>query len=329
MQALIIVPEPDLHAQLAATLRDLGLEPVTVATLSVAAELFSPEQHRLIVVTWRAPDWDATEFCQNLRKADPDRLSTILVLTTNDRRSSDFQLAFDAGADDFMVYPIEPALLRIRLQIAVRRIQSRADSIRIEQQLRESNERFDLAVRGANEGLWDARPGNPWYRPDAEVWFSPRFKELLGFSDDEFPNLMGTWAARLHPDDRQRVFQAVTEHFDLKKPYDVQYRLLTKAGEYRWFSACGQALWDEQNQLVRMCGALRDITQVKNYEAMLLQSEANWRSLVENAPDIILLSDFNGTIKFINRYTDIAKDSIGRSIYDYVEEPYRERMRAR
>ena len=98
-------------------------------------------------------------------------------------------------------------------------MQSRAESIRVEQQLRESNERFDLAVRGANEGLWDARPRTtPWYRPDAEVWFSPRFKELLGFSDDEFPNLLESWAQRLHPDDRDRVFQAVTEHFEQKKP---------------------------------------------------------------------------------------------------------------
>ena len=209
------------------------------------------------------------------------------------------------------------------------RVQYRTQSARIEQQLRESNLRFDLAVRGANEGLWDARPReNPWFRPDAEVWFSPRFKELLGFSDDEFPNVMGSWADRLHSDDRDRVFQAVTEHFEHRRPYDVEYRLRTKSGEYRWFNARGQGVWDEQGKIVRMSGALRDITQIKNYETMLQQSEANWRSLVENAPDIIILADLQGTIKFINRSTPLAAESVGRTMYDYIDEPYKQTMRA-
>ncbi len=72
---------------------------------------------------------------------------------------------------------------------------------------------------------------------------------------------------------------------------------------------------------------MRDITQIKNYETMLQQSEATWRSLVENAPDIILLADLEGTIKFINRTTPIALQSIGRTMYDYIEEPYKDAAR--
>ena len=283
----------------------------------------------MIVVTWRAPDWDATEFCQNLRKADPDRLSTILVLTTNDRRSSDFQLALDACADDFMVYPIEPALLRIRLQIAVRRIQSRADSIRVEQQLRESNERFDLAVRVPTRACGTPAPATLGTARTPRCGSRRDSRNYSVFPTTNSPTSWVPGPRGCTPTIASAFFKLSPNILTLKKPYDVQYRLLTKAGEYRWFSARGQALWDEQNQLVRMSGVRCAILRkIKNYEAMLLQSEANWRSLVENVPDIILLSDFNGTIKFINRYTDIAKDSIGRSIYDYVEEPYRENVRA-
>ncbi len=267
-------------------------------------------------------------FFQSTREIDPKRRSIVLALAEQTSTVADLQLALDAGVDDYILHPIELPLLSIRLQIAARRVQYRTESAHIEQQLRESNLRFDLAVRGANEGLWDARPlGDAWYRPDTKVWFSPRFRELLGFSDEEFPDVMESWASRLHPDDRERIFQAVTEHFQHRIPYDVEYRLRTKSGEYRWFNARGQGIWNEQGQIERMSGTLRDITQIKNYETMLRQSEATWRSLVENAPDIILMADLEGTIKFINRTTPIAVQSIGRTMYDYIEEPFKDAAR--
>jgi PAS domain S-box-containing protein len=197
------------------------------------------------------------------------------------------------------------------------------NSCRIEQQLRESVERFELAVRGADEGLWDAQPmDESWQDPNSEVWFSPRCKELLGFQDDEFPNVRASWEARLHPDDRDRVLQAVVEHVSQKKPYDIEYRLRTKSGEYRWFSARGQAIWDEQGHVLRMAGSLRDTTQTREYASKLEQSEAKWRSLVENAPDIILLVDPQGKIEFVNRNAPGFEDLIGRTIYDYIDKEF-------
>ena len=268
MQALIVVDQPELRKALVNASRQFGFECTTLETAPAALDAFRSHKHPLVVLTWQAPNWDGTQLCQSFRQIDPSRHSTILVVTANAPSSSEFQNAFDAGADDFMVYPIEPALLRIRLQIAIRHQQHRSESIRIEQQLREINERFDLAVRGANEGLWDTSAlGKLWNRPDAEIWYSPRFKQLLGYSDEEFPNILGSWSTRLHPDDRQRIFEAVTNHIEHKKPYDVQYRLLTKSGEYRWYSARGQGIWDAHDELTRMSGSLRDITQIKNYEA--------------------------------------------------------------
>jgi PAS domain S-box-containing protein len=147
---------------------------------------------------------------------------------------------------------------------------------------------------------------------------------LLGFADDDFPNVLRSWDSRLHPDDRERVYQALTQHVENKEPYDIEYRLKTKSGEYRWFAARGQRIWDEQGRLMRMSGSLRDITQSNEDKTKLEDSEAKWRSLVENAPNIIMLFDLDGTIKFINRKTSIADQSIGRSTYDYIDEPSRE-----
>jgi len=264
---------------------------------------------------------------QQLREHDARQRSIFLVVT--DRSATrDLQLVLSAGADDYVLLPIEPALLEIRLTIAARRARSRQESTRLERELRESIERFELAVSGANDGLWDAHiMGQDWNRPDTQVWYSQRFKELLGYQDGEFPNVLESWASRLHPDDQEHVFKALNAHIDHRQPYDVDYRLRTKSGEYRWYSARGHAIWDEDGQLMRMAGSLRDITQTKEYEQQLAQSEAKWRSLVENAPDIILLTDLNGTLKFINRSTPEAERAVGRTAYDYVRQPFWEQTR--
>ncbi|MEW6245609.1 MAG: PAS domain S-box protein [Nitrospirota bacterium] len=153
------------------------------------------------------------------------------------------------------------------------------DRKRIEAALRDSNERLDLAVRGSTDGLWDGRviPGEHWSSPRTPVWWSPRLKELLGFADDEFPDVLESWSSRLHPDDKDRVFAALTAHIERKEPYDVEYRLLNKAGEYRWFRARGQAVWDDQGRLVRMAGSLQCVTDRKRAEEALRASEERLR----------------------------------------------------
>ncbi len=102
---------------------------------------------------------------------------------------------------------------------------------RSEEALRNSEERFELAVAGSNDGLWD------WDLLTSEVYYSPRFKELLGFGEDEFEHVFASFQTRLHPDDQERTMEEVRRHLVGRKPYDVEYRLQTKGGEYRWFRA--------------------------------------------------------------------------------------------
>jgi PAS domain S-box-containing protein len=326
MQALIITEQPELRALLGAAAKAAGFAPTAIAEFAAAEKAFADQYFALVIFIWRT-NHDAVSLVQQLREHDPRQRSIFLVVT--DRSATrDLQSALSAGADDYVLLPIEPALLEIRLAIAARRAQSRQEFTRLERELRESIERFELAVSGANDGLWDAKTmGREWNRPDAEVWYSQRFKELLGYPDDEFPNVMQSWALLLHPDDRDRVFQALNAHIELRQPYDVEYRLRTKSGEYRWYSARGHAIWDQQGQLMRMAGSLRDITQTKEYEQQLAQSESKWRSLVENAPDIILLTDPDGKLRFINRSTEEAQRAIGKTAYDYIRRPFWEPTR--
>ena len=134
---------------------------------------------------------------------------------------------------------------------------------KIEEALRESEARFALAIRGTEDGIWD------WNVVTDEDYFSPRFKELIGYADDELDAHFSTFESRLHPEDRSPTIAAVQRHLERREPFQVEYRLKTKAGEYRWFSAGGQAVWDEQGTPLRMAGSIRDITEQRQLEADL------------------------------------------------------------
>jgi PAS domain S-box-containing protein len=137
---------------------------------------------------------------------------------------------------------------------------------RTEAALRASEERFDLSVRGSSDGIWD------WNVLTNEVYYSPRFKELLGFRDDEIENVFSEFETRLHPDDRGRILEAIRAHHEDGQPYDVEYRLRRRDDAYGWFRARGQAVWDENHRAVRMAGSITDITDRKQFEAELLEA---------------------------------------------------------
>ncbi len=152
-----------------------------------------------------------------------------------------------------------------------------------ERELNESRERFDLAVRGSSDGIWD------WTVSTNEVYYSPRFKELLDYSDDEFPHHLDSFKSHLHPDDVTGTWDAVQRHLMADEPYDVTYRMLTKTNEWRWFRAKGAAIRDDDGVARRMAGSVSDITALKNAEEKLahdalldgLTGLANRRLLLE------------------------------------------------
>lgn len=139
-------------------------------------------------------------------------------------------------------------------------------------ELRASEERFTLAIRGSADGLWD------WNIRTNEVYYAPRFKQLLGYTEQEFENVFASFESHLHPDDVTRTRLAIDHHLKLEEPYDVEYRLRTKSHEYRWFRARGQAVWDE-GKAIRMAGSITDITQRKRAEESLEQ----YATLIERA----------------------------------------------
>lgn len=122
---------------------------------------------------------------------------------------------------------------------------------------RAANERFELVLRGANDGLWD------WDLRDNVTYYSDRCLELWGYAPDEVPREYATWRDRIHPDDWPAVEAALEAHLRDRRPYAVVYRARTKSGEYRRYRSCGQATWDEKGRPVRMAGSMTDVTDAR------------------------------------------------------------------
>ena len=170
-----------------------------------------------------------------------------------------------------------------------------------EMALRESLQRFDLMVVGSGVGMWDCVVNaDDMFNPNTPIYYSSRLKELLGFSDDEFPAVLGSWASLVHPDDAPRVFQALEDHLLRRVPYETEQRVFTKSGELRWFQARGQAIWDEQGRPVRMSGSFSDITARKHAEEQLAESERRLQSILNGTPSIVYMKDLNGRYTFAN-----------------------------
>ncbi|MEA5625636.1 PAS domain S-box protein [Nostoc sp. UHCC 0251] len=139
-----------------------------------------------------------------------------------------------------------------------------AERIRTEEVLRENEQRWQLALRGNNDGIWD------WNLKTNEVFFSARWKEMLGYEDNEISNHLDERLTRVHPDDIDWVTQALQDHFAQKTPfYITEYRVICKDGTYKWILDRGQALWDEDGNVVRIAGSNTDITARKQVEETL------------------------------------------------------------
>ena len=138
------------------------------------------------------------------------------------------------------------------------RIQTReAELAETTRELAGSQERFELAVRGSSEGLWD------WEVQSGHAWYSDLFKELLGYAPDELPDAFEALRSRLHPDDIGAFQEAFQRHATDNADYDVEYRLRTKAQGYRWFRACATSQRNGEGRVVRVVGSIQDITAQK------------------------------------------------------------------
>jgi diguanylate cyclase (GGDEF)-like protein/PAS domain S-box-containing protein len=129
--------------------------------------------------------------------------------------------------------------------------------------LRESEERYALAVQGTNDGIWD------WDLERDQVYFSSRWKAIVGCGDEEIGPQIGEWFDRIHAEDRPRVIEKLAAHREGRTPhFEDEHRLLHKDGGYRWVLARGFAVRHDGGGPYRMAGALTDVTDRRAYDPL-------------------------------------------------------------
>ena len=140
---------------------------------------------------------------------------------------------------------------------------------RAELALRQSEERLALVIQGSSDGVWD------WDLTTHKVYFSPRWKDMLGYADHEVQNDFPAWERLLHPDDRERTQSHLQAYLSGQIPtYELEHRLRHKDGSFRWILSRGVALRDAQGKPVRMAGSHVDLTEHKQAEEQLARAYA-------------------------------------------------------
>jgi diguanylate cyclase (GGDEF)-like protein/PAS domain S-box-containing protein len=204
----------------------------------------------LVLLDIEMPEVSGLDALQSLRESySPNDLPIIMVTAKN--QSDDIVKALEMGANDYLTKPID-------FPVALARISTQLSHKNAQEALRESEERYALAARGANDGLWD------WNLMTGAVYFSPRWKAMLGFQENEIEDRLEEWLDRIHDADRDRVKQEIDAHQKGLTPhFESEHRLLHKDGGFRWMLSRGLAVHDATGKALRMAGSQTDITERK------------------------------------------------------------------
>lgn len=190
--------------------------------------------------------------------------------------------------------------------------------------LKASEERFQLAVRGTQDGVWD------WDIIRNVTYASERFSELLGYAPGELQGSGELLWDSLHPEDREHVQAALMAHLDRDERYDVEYRLRTRTGEFKWFRSRGRATRGEGGYPVRMAGSITDIGERKAAEAERLELSrqreaalARLELIMTRLPIGCIVWDEELRIAFANpgaqrMFGYTAEELIGRELSDLI-----------
>ncbi len=254
--SLLVVEDDDKIGEvLSLRLRQRGYIVTLVDNGKQALDLVGKVHFDLVLLDIKMPEISGLEVLKVLRrKHSSTNLPIIMVSGTSS--SQEIVDALDLGANDFVAKPIDFA-------VALARIRTQLSHKHAEEALRESEERYALAVRGANDGLWD------WNLRNNQLYYSPRWKSMLGYEENVIGDSPEEWFKRVHSEDIDRVKADIADHLEGRTShFENEHRMLHKNGAYRWMLSRGLAVWDYDGKPTRMAGSQTDITEAKVSDAL-------------------------------------------------------------
>ncbi len=209
----------------------------------------------LVLLDIMMPELDGLSVLKMIRETYTAAQLPVIMVTAKSE-SDDIVGALSLGANDYLTKPID-------FPVAFARIHAQLSRKQAEDALRESEERYALAMRGAKDGLWD------WNLHTNDMYFSPRWKAMLGYDEDEIEPSAEDWLSRVHSEDRTRLESVLTAHLSGEtEHFEHEYRILHKDGTYRWMLSRGLAVRNSVGEVTRMAGSQTDITERKVADAL-------------------------------------------------------------
>jgi diguanylate cyclase (GGDEF)-like protein/PAS domain S-box-containing protein len=254
--SILLVDDNELNRDaLSRRLRQRGFE-VTVAEDGRAAlALLDGSGFDLVLLDVEMPGLSGLDVLATLRGICSSTELPVIMVTARSE-GADIVEAFRLGANDYVTKPID-------FPVALARITTHLSHKRAVEALRDSEERYALAVQGANDGLWD------WNLTANDVYWSPRWKAMLGYGEAAIGSSPEEWFSRVHPDDLAAVRAGLTAHLERTDGhYESEYRMLHQDGTFRWFLCRGAAIRNGAGAATRLAGSLTDITDAKLADAL-------------------------------------------------------------
>ena len=277
---LVVDDNKSMRILLRRAMEQEGYQVAEVADGQQALVAYTRLHPDIVLLDALMPVMDGFTCCTQLQTlARGDRTPVLIITALEDQQSVD--RAFEVGATDYITKPINWAILRQRVRRLLEQShlykhleksnQELHAGIRqlkyAERALLESEERYALAARGANDGLWD------WNLRTNKIYFSTRWKSMLGCKENDIGFHVKEWLNRMHPSDIEQVKAALTAHLKGLTPhFENEHRMLHKDGTYRWMLSRGLAVRDTHGKPYRIAGSQTDITSRKNSEEQLVHN---------------------------------------------------------
>jgi len=248
---LLIVDDNEMNRDmLARRLARKGYEIAVTQSAHDLLERVKLDGTDLVLLDIEMPEVSGLDALKTLREAY-SAIELPIIMVTAKNQSEDIVKALDLGANDYLTKPID-------FPVALARIGTQLSHKRAQEALKESEERYALAARGSNDGLWD------WNLSANVVHFSPRWKAMLGYQEAQVGDRPEEWFERIHDADRERVKQEIAAHQKGLTPhFESEHRVLHKDGSFRWMLSRGVAVHDTSGNPLRMAGSQTDITEGK------------------------------------------------------------------